>query len=381
MEIKPFSTIKRVYELENLLKPQKVLLIYGPRRVGKTTLLNDFLDHTKLKYKLDSGDNIRTQQILSSQDFLKILEYAAGYELIAIDEAQQIPNIGMGLKILIDQAPNLRIIATGSSSFDLSQKIGEPLTGRKKTLILYPFSQMELAKKYNSYELKEKLEEFLIFGSYPEIITAPSQAEKISAMQEIVNSYLLKDVLSLDKIKSSKQLIDLLKLISFQTGSEVSLSELATQVRLDIKTVGRYLDILEKAFVIKKINGFSRNLRKEITAKSKYYFLDNGIRNGIISQFNKLSDRNDVGALFENFMIMERLKFIEYKNIPASIYFWRTYNGQEIDLIEEREGKLFGYEFKWSEKKITKIPSDWIKNYSNGEYKIINKNNYLEFIL
>lgn len=381
MEIKSFSTIKRVYELENLVKPQKVLLIYGPRRVGKTTLLNDFLDHTKLRYKLDSGDNIRTQQILSSQDFSKILEYAAGYELIAIDEAQQIPNIGMGLKILIDQAPNLRIIATGSSSFDLAQKIGEPLTGRKKTLILYPISQMELTKKYNSCELKEKLEEFLIFGSYPEIITAPSQAEKISAIQEIVNSYLLKDVLSLDKIKGSKQLIDLLKLISFQTGGEVSLSELATQVRLDIKTVGRYLDILEKAFVIKKINGFSRNLRKEITAKSKYYFLDNGIRNGVISQFNKLSDRNDAGALFENFMIMERLKFIEYKNVPASTYFWRTYNGQEIDSIEEREGKLFGFEFKWSENKIPKIPNDWIKNYSNGEYKIINKNNYLEFIL
>lgn len=381
MEIKLFPTIKRVYELEKLIKPQKVLLIYGPRRAGKTTLLNDFLSHTKLKYKLDSGDNIKTQQILSSQDFSKILEYAAGYELIAIDEAQQIPNIGMGLKILIDQMPNLRIIATGSSSFDLAQKTGEPLTGRKKTLILYPISQIELAKNYNSYELKEKLEEFLIFGSYPEIITLQNRNEKILALKELINSYLLKDVFSLEKIRGSAQLLDLLKLIAFQTGSEVSLNELATQVKLDVKTVGRYLDILEKAFVIKKINGFSRNLRKEITAKSKYYFLDNGIRNGIISQFNKLSDRNDVGALFENFTIMERLKFIEYNNIPVSTYFWRTYDGQEIDLVEEREGKLFGFEFKWSENKIPKAPNDWIKSYNNSEYKIINRENYLDLII
>lgn len=380
METKPFPTIKRVYELEKLIKPQKVLLIYGPRRAGKTTLLNDFLNHTKLKYKLDSGDNIKIQQILSSQDFSKILEYAAGYELIAIDKAQQIPNVGMGLKILIDNVPNLRIIATGSSSFDLAQKTGEPLTGRKKTLILYPISQLELAKNYNSYELKEKLEEFLIFGSYPEIITLQNRDEKISALKELINSYLLKDVFSLEKIRGSAQLLDLLKLIAFQTGNEVSLNELAIQVKLDVKTVNRYLDILEKAFVIKKINGFSRNLRKEITAKSKYYFLDNGIRNGIISQFNKLSDRNDVGALFENFTIMERLKFLEYDNMPVSTYFWRTYDGQEIDLVEEREGKLFGFEFKWSENKMPKAPNDWIKNYNNAEYKIINRENYLDFI-
>jgi predicted AAA+ superfamily ATPase len=229
--------IKRYYNLEKLVKPNKALIIYGPRRVGKTTLLNDFLSLTKLKYKLDSGDNIRIQEIFNSQNFSQIKEYATGYQLIAIDEAQQIPNIGIGLKILIDQVSGLSIIATGSSSFNLAQKIGEPLTGRKKTLILYPFSQAELLEKYNKYELKEKLEEFLIFGSYPEIITAESHKEKISLLNELVNSYLLKDVFSLDKIKGSKQLFDLLKLIAFQVGSEVSLSELATQVRLDVKRV------------------------------------------------------------------------------------------------------------------------------------------------
>jgi len=373
--------IKRIYDIENLIHTQKVLIIYGPRRVGKTTLLSDFLTRTKLHYKLDSGDNIRVQQVLSSQDFSQIIEYASGYELIAIDEAQQIPNIGMGLKILVDQIPGLKVIATGSSSFNLSQKIGEPLTGRKRTIILYPFSQLELLNKYNKYELKEKIEDFLVYGSYPEVITSTNRKEKIAVLEELVNSYLLKDVFSLERIKGSKQLLDLLKLIAFQVGSEVSLNELATQVKLDIKTVDRYLDILEKSFVIKRIGGFSRNLRKEITSKSKYYFLDNGVRNGIVSQFNTLSDRNDVGALFENFIVMERLKANFYKNRPASVYFWRTYDGQEIDLVEEREGKLFGFEIKWSERKKQKLPKDWLKTYKNAEYTIINQKNYLDFIL
>lgn len=373
--------LKRLYNLNNLIKKQKVLVIYGPRRVGKTTILNDFLSKTKLKYKLDSGDNIKTQQILSSQDFDKILEYASGYEAIAIDEAQQIQNIGMGLKILIDHIPELIIIATGSSSFDLSQKIGEPLTGRKRTITLYPLSQLELLNKYNKYELKEKLEDFLVFGSYPEVITAKTRSEKIIILEELVNSYLLKDILSLGDIKHSKQLVDLLKLIAFQVSGEVSLNELATQVKLDVKTVDRYLDLLEKSFVIRKVNGFSRNLRKEVTSKAKYYFLDNGIRNAIIAQFNKLEDRNDIGALFENFMFSERLKTNAYKERFNLIYFWRTYDKQEIDLVEEAGGKLHGIEFKWSDKAKKKEPKDWKKSYKNADYMVIHKENYLDFLL
>lgn len=372
--------IKRYYDLVKLIKPGKVLIIYGPRRSGKTTLLNDFLSNTNLKYKLDSGDNIQTQQILGSQDFSQIKEYASGYQIIAIDEAQQIPNIGMGLKILVDQVPGLKIIATGSSSFDLSQKVGEPLTGRERTITLFPFSQTELLAEYNKYELKQKLEDFLIFGSYPEIITAKSQKEKVILLNALANSYLLKDVFSLEKIKGSKQLLDLLKLVAFQIGNEVSLSELATQVRLDIKTVGRYLDILEKAFVLKKVGGFSRNLRKEISGKAKYYFYDNGIRNAVIAQFNKLDSRDDVGALFENFVVMERLKNNNYKAKPCEVYFWRTYDGQEIDLVEERNGKLFGFEIKWSPKAKAKAPKDWLGKYKNAQYKIINQENYLDFI-
>ena len=372
--------IKRYYNLEKLIKPGKVLIVYGPRRAGKTTLLNDFLSHTKLKYKLDSGDSIRVQQVLNSQNFSQIKEYASGYQLIAIDEAQQVLNIGTSLKILIDQIPNLRIIATGSSSFNLAQRIGEPLTGRKKTLILFPFSQIELLEKYNKYELKENIEDFLIFGSYPEIITAKTRKEKISLLDELVNSYLLKDVFSLERIKGSRQLLNLLKLIAFQVGSEVSLTELATQVSIDVKTVDRYLDILEKAFVLKRIGGFSRNLRKEVFTKAKYYFYDNGIRNAIISQFNTLRNRNDIGALFENFVVMERLKRNTYKEIPGNSYFWRTYDGQEIDLVEERNGKLYAFEIKWSDKAKTKIPKDWSKNYKNSQYKIIDRENYLDFV-
>jgi predicted AAA+ superfamily ATPase len=373
--------IQRIYSLENLIKPQKVLVIYGPRRVGKTTLLNSFLSQTTLRYKLDSGDNIKTQQVLGSQDFSRIIEYASGYDLIALDEAQQIPKIGMGLKIIVDQIPDIMVIATGSSSFDLAGAIGEPLTGRKTTVILYPIAQLELLSMRNRHELRESLEDFLVFGAYPEVVTAKSRNEKIAILEEIVNSYLLKDILALDRIKGSMVLLDLLKLIAFQTGNQISLNELATQIRLDVKTVGRYIDIFEKAFVIKRVGGFSRNLRKEIVSKAKYYFLDNGIRNAVISQFNPLDSRNDIGALWENFIVTERIKKCAYKGIYGSTYFWRTYDGQELDWVEERESKLFGYELKWSERKKEKPPKDWLKTYTNAEFRIINRENYLDFIL
>ncbi|OGF27846.1 hypothetical protein A2331_07120 [Candidatus Falkowbacteria bacterium RIFOXYB2_FULL_34_18] len=372
--------LKRYLNLAKLLKEQKVLVIYGPRRVGKTTVLEDFLKQTKLKYKKDSGDNVKTRQILGSDDFDKIAEYAAGYELIAIDEAQLIPNIGMGLKILVDNVPGLRIIATGSASFALSQQIGEPLTGRKITKNLYPLSQIELAEKYNKFELKEKLEEFLIFGSYPECIMAESPVKKIEILEEIANSYLLKDVLALERVKSSNVLIKLLKLLALQVGSEASLNELATQTHLDVKTVDRYLDILEKGFVIKSLVSFSRNLRKELNRKYKYYFYDNGIRNALISQFNPLSDRNDAGALWENFLVMERLKKQMIAPVYSNNYFWRTYDQKEIDWIEERDGKLFGFEFKWGSKN-KKEPKLWKETYKEAEFSVVNRENYLDFII
>ncbi|OGH10651.1 MAG: hypothetical protein A2857_01860 [Candidatus Levybacteria bacterium RIFCSPHIGHO2_01_FULL_36_15] len=367
---------------EKYIQPGKALIIYGPRRVGKTTLVNQFLSKTTWKYKLDSGDNIRVQQILGSQDFSQILPYVEGYDLLVIDEAQNIPNIGMGLKILVDQVPSLRTIATGSSSFELSGQIGEPLTGRKQTLCLYPIAQLELlSSKYNEFEIKEKLSGFLIFGSYPEVLLEKLLDKKIQVLEELVNSYLLKDILTLENVKSSKTLLSILRLLAFQVGSQVSLNEIANAVNIDVKTVQRYLDLLEKAFVIKSVTGFSRNLRSEITSKAKYYFLDNGIRNGLILQFNPLDLRADIGQLWENFIFTERLKYRSYKNLYANTYFWRTYNQQEIDIIEEREGKIFAYECKWSEKRKTTAPKEWKTSYPDASFSVITPKNYLEFIV
>lgn len=370
---------QRYYQnLDKLLKPNKVLVIFGPRQVGKTTLLNEYLSKTSFKYKLDSGDNIKTQGILGSQDFEQILEYVKGLELYAIDEAQRVPNIGMGLKIIVDQVPEIRVIATGSSSFELSGQIGEPLTGRKRTIILYPLSQIELGKVYNSYELKEKLNDFLIYGTYPAVVAAEKE-KKNELLEEISNSYLLKDILELEKVKSSKIVVDLLRLLAFQIGSEVSLTELGSSLGLNYKTIGKYLDLMEKSFILYNLRGYSRNLRKEITKKSKYYFYDNGVRNAIISNFNPLNLRDDVGKLWENFLVIERLKKQEYHQVFANNFFWRTWDKDEIDWIEEREGKLFGSEFKYSSGKI-KGAEKFMAAYPNSEIKIITKDNYLDFV-
>lgn len=364
--------------LETYLEPNKVVLIYGPRQVGKTTLIQSYLAKTHFKYKLDSGDNIRIQEILSSQDFDKILEYAKGYELIVLDEAQRIPNIGMGLKILVDQIPNIKILATGSSSFELSGQVGEPLTGRKKTLILYPVAQLELLKIHNPYEVKKKLSDWLIFGGYPEVMVAEKE-KKGQLLSEIVESYLLKDILELEKVKGSKILLDLLRLLAFQVGSEVSLTELGAQLGLDYKTVDRYLDLFKKSFILFNLRGYSKNLRSEVTKKSKYYFYDIGVRNAVISNFNDLQLRDDIGKLWENFLVIERLKAQNYKGILANNFFWRTWSQKEIDWLEEREGTLFGYEFKFKKDK-TKIPEEFISNYPEAKTAVINKENYLDFV-
>lgn len=375
--------IPRYYQdLEKYLKPNKVLVIFGARQVGKTTLLNDYLVGLKgkMKYRLDSGDDIKIQEVIGSGDFSKIKEYVSGYNLIAIDEAQKIKGVGQGLKIIIDQIPGIKVIATGSSSFDLAGQIGEPLTGRKITLNLFPISQIELGKFYNNYELKNKLEECLIYGNYPEVAVSDNFKEKKRILNEIVGSYLLKDVLEFERVKGSKVLLDLLRLLAFQIGNEVSLSELGKQLALDYKTVARYLDLFEKSFVIHSLRGFSRNLRKEITKKAKYYFFDNGVRNAIIANFNPLDLRDDVGKLWENFIVSERLKKQSYFGIFANNYFWRTWDGKEIDFIEEREGKLFGYEFKLKDK-TAKPPQEWLENYPGSNFQIINQENYLDFVV
>lgn len=372
--------IEREYKLEKLISKKRVLMIYGPRRVGKTTLVKEFLKNTKLRYKLDSGDHIQTQILFGSHDFNKIKDYLEGYELLIIDEAQQIKNIGQTLKIIIDEFP-MYIIVSGSSSFELSHSTGEPLTGRKTTLLLYPISLIELKKIYNTYEIKSKLNDWLIYGMYPEVINAKTKKEKRIILQELVDSYLLKDVFYLERIKSPSQFVDLLKLLAFQIGSEVSLNELASQVKLDVKTVARYLDLLEKSYVIKKLNAFNKNKRQEIVNKSKYYFIDNGIRNAIISQFNSPDSRDDMGELFENFIIIEKLKQITYKRDSTQMFFWRTKQQHELDMVLVKDNKIKGVEIKLNKGKIKASTANAFKSvYKNSTINILNRENFMNLL-
>lgn len=375
-----YYMINRYYsQIETLIQPNKVLVIYGPRRAGKTTLLNDFLQKTKLKYRLESGENIKIAEILTSGDFNKIKEFVGDNELIAIDEAQHIKNIGQGLKIIVDQIPGIKVIATGSSSFDLTNQVGEPLVGRKRTITIFPFAQLELAHEFNIFDLKQKLEDFLLYGSYPEVFLAKTKEAKMIALGEIVDSYLLKDVLALDGVKKPRALVDLVKLLALQVGNEASLTEIAQKLAVNLRTVEKYIDILEKSFVIVSLGTLKRNMRNEVRGKRKYYFYDNGIRNALISQFNPLELRNDVGALWENFIFIERLKTRTYKNIYANSYFWRTYEQKEIDLIEEYDGAMHGFEFKWSGSAAA--PKEFLENYPNSSFQAINKENYFDFVV
>lgn len=374
--------IKRYYskKISKFLEPNKVLVLYGPRQAGKTTLLKEFLKSYKKNVYSSTGENSNLQRILESNDFSKIIPFFKDYNLIAIDEAQKIENIGQGLKIIVDQIKGISIIATGSSSFDLSNKVGEPLVGRQKVIKLFPISAIELADNYGKMFLNDQLENLLIYGSYPEIITAKSYSKKKEYLVQIRDSYLCKDILEFEKIKNNRKILDILRLIAFQIGDEVSLEEIGSSLNMSKNTVEKYLDLLEKSFVLINARGFSKNLRKEITKMSRYYFYDIGIRNAIIENFNPLENRNDAGMLWENFIIIERIKKQMYRSIFSNNYFWRTYDQKEIDWVEEREGKLFGYEIKWGNKK-TKEPKIWRQTYPEAKFKIINRENYLDFII
>ncbi|MEK7621792.1 MAG: ATP-binding protein [Patescibacteria group bacterium] len=370
---------KRKQDINSQLEPRRVLLVYGPRRIGKTTMLEAYLKGISGKeVYYGTGDDARLHEIFKPQFRKEILDFARPYDIVALDEAQYIPNIGIGAKMMIDAFPEKNIILTGSSSLDLSNKIGEPLTGRHFTLTLLPLSQGEM--EGGEFELKNNLEDFLLYGSYPEILSEPDTQRKIKLLNEVVSSYLFKDVLILETIRYPDLLKDILKCLAFQTGNEVSLNEISVTVKTDVKTVGRYVDLLEKMFIIKKVRGFSRNLRNEISKKAKYYFLDNGVRNAVISQFNPLHLRNDLGALWENFIFMELIKKSAIENQLDTYYFWRTHTGQEIDIIKESNGVLSAIECKWSGS-IVSPPPLWLKNYPNTSLILIHKNNYLDFLL
>jgi hypothetical protein len=370
---------KQLENLKKIISPNKVMVIYGPRRCGKTTLLNKFLEKFNEKYLLVNGEDITIQEYLSSQSIEKLKNFVGKNKLLAIDEAQKIKDIGLNLKLIVDHIKGIKIIATGSSTFDLFKNIGEPLTGRKFTLKLFPLAQLEIMQIEEKFKTEANLENRLIYGSYPEIITTNDNQQRERQLKEVVNSYLYKDILELNGLRQSDKLVRLLQLLALQVGQEVSCSELGVQLGLSKNTIEKYLDLLEKVFVVYKLTGFSRNLRKEVSKNPHYYFYDNGIRNALINNFNQLHIRNDVGALWENYIIIERIKKQEYLGISANNYFWRTYDQKEIDLIEEKEGKLYGYEIKWKKDK-TKPPKEWIESYKNTGFNLINKKNYLEFI-
>lgn len=371
--------LHRAIDINAILEKNKVVIIYGPHQAGKTILVEDFLAQSPLKYKTFSGDQLDIANDFAKCELNLLKKIIGDTELLVIDEAQKIINIGRALKLIVDNIPNIYVIAMGSSSFDLANATDEALTGRKNLATLYPVAMCELQKNYTQYELEKNLDEYLIYGTYPNVITYETNEQKQKRIIEIKNSYLMKDILELHKIKKPHLGINLLKLLAFQVGSEVSTSELGNSLGLDHKTVAHYLELLEKSFVIFRLDGFSRNLRKEINKMSKYYFYDLGIRNAVIANFNNLETRNDIGQLWENFLLIERMKKNSYQSIPANYYFWRTYDQKEIDLIEERGGQLYGYEFKWQANK-TKAPKEWLATYKNASYKIINRSNYFEFI-
>ncbi|MEX1001827.1 MAG: ATP-binding protein [Crocinitomicaceae bacterium] len=369
-------------QLDKKLKPQKVLILLGARRVGKTELLHKFLSQKSPdEYQLLNGEDQNTQDLLAKKSVDNYKQLVGKQKLLVIDEAQKIPEIGQKLKLMVDAIKGVKIIATGSSVFDLTNQLGEPLVGRSTVLKMFPVSQLEFGKYETYIQTNGKLYERLLFGGYPELVHYDDFNEKIEYLDNLVSSYLLRDILEFEGIKKSGKLVDLLRLLAFQIGKEVSIDELAVSVKgISRNTVEHYLNLLEKVFVIYKVEGFSRNLRKEVTKTSRWYFYDNGVRNALIKNFNSLDIRADIGELWENYIMAERMKYNAYKQRLVSTYFWRTYDQQEIDLIEECNGQLSAFEFKWNTKKKVKPPGGWKRAYPKAKFHVIHPDNYLDYI-
>lgn len=367
--------------VDDLQVNNKGVVIYGARQVGKTTLVNEVLSSLGLKTLYLNGDQQGYwYEALISRDLSKITLLVSGYQALFVDEAQRIPEIGLGLKIILDNFPHVKVIVTGSSSLDLASKISEPLTGRVYSHRLYPISQTELSKIQTPYEMKNNLEERLIFGSYPGLFSLPGLEAKGEYLRSLTDAYLYKDLLEFGDIRNSTKIRDLLKLLAFQIGSQVSLTELGKSLELHRTTVERYIDLLEKSFIIFRLHGFSRNLRKEVTKMDKIYFYDVGIRNAIIGNLNFINNRDDMGKIWENFLLAERIKKKDYQGALYSNYFWRLSSGAELDLVEEENGQLSGFEFKFS-RKLVNSPVSWKETYPEADFTLVNRDNYNLFVV
>ncbi|KAA6334585.1 hypothetical protein EZS27_017103 [termite gut metagenome] len=361
------------------IEPDKAVLIFGARRVGKTILMRQLVKDFAGKTMLLNGEDYDTLALLEEQSVANYRHLLEGVDLLAIDEAQSIPNIGTKLKLIVDEIEGVRIIASGSSSFDLLNKAGEPLVGRSIQFHLTPFSQKEITQIETALETRQNLEARLIYGTYPEVVTLDSFERKTDYLRDIVGAYLLKDILSIDGLKNSGKMKELLRLVAFQLGNEVSYDELGKQLGMSKNTVEKYLDLLSKVFVVYRLGAYARNLRKEVTKAGKWYFYDNGIRNAIIGNFSPLSIRQDIGALWENYLIGERIKANYNEGLGKEFYFWRTYDRQEIDLIEESSNALTALEFKWGNKKPN-IPGIFKDTYPKATFDVVSRDNYLNYI-
>ncbi|MCX6242330.1 MAG: ATP-binding protein [Bacteroidetes bacterium] len=367
-----FQSIK-----DNLFR-QKAIIIYGPRQSGKTTLIEMLRKSVESKILLLDGDEPDTRHKLTNVTSSQLKTLFSGYEIVMIDEAQRIENIGITIKLIIDKIKNVQLIATGSSSFELANKILEPLTGRKLEFYLYPVSVSEMVLYHGEEEEKRQLENRLLYGMYPEVVTKPENV--LQTLKSITSSYLYKDILTFRDLRRPEMLNQLLEALALQLGSEVSFHELAQIVRADPVTIERYIYMLEQAFVIFRLRALSRNVRNELKKRRKIYFIDNGVRNALIANFSTMNLRTDKGALWENFMVSERFKLLKYRNMFVNPWFWRTTQQQEIDYVEEKDGRFSAFEFKWSPRKLARIPKTFRMAYPDYSFETVSPENYLQFL-
>ena len=375
------SAIKRILSdhIKKRLFKNKAIILLGARQVGKTTMVKEILEGSDKKIIHLNGDDADVRELLSNTNETKLRNIIGSHKILFIDEAQRIENIGLTLKIIVDQIKDVQVVATGSSPLELASKVNEPLTGRKYEYLLFPLSYQEMVSHHGLLEENRMLEERMIYGYYPEIVTR--KEDKAELLQLLSDSYLYKDVLYLGEIKKPTLLHKILKALALQVGSEISFNEIAQLVGSGSQTVERYVNLLEKCFVIFQLPAYSKNVRNEIRKGKKIYFYDTGIRNSIIGNYSRIDQRTDVGALWENFMISERMKLLSFNLQKAEMYFWRTTQQQEIDYVEVSEGKITAYEFKWNSKIKSNFSKTFTKAYPYAETRVINKENYSDILL
>jgi hypothetical protein len=372
--------VKRLLE-ENILaklNKEKAIILLGPRQVGKTTLLKALFKNATETIWLNA-DEIDVQSLFVNISAKRLQAIIGNKKIIIIDEAQRIPEIGLRMKLITDQMPEVQLIATGSSAFELSNKLNEPLTGRKWEFKMYPISFQEMVNHHGLLDEMRLLPHRLIYGYYPDVVNHPGNEKEI--LKQLSDSYLYKDILLIDQIKKPEALVKLLQALAFQVGSQVSYHELAQVCGLDGKTIEKYMMLLEQSYIIFRLTSFSRNLRNELKKSRKIYFYDNGIRNALIANFNQIENRTDIGALWENYLVSERVKYLAYQQKWVNHWYWRTTEQQEIDYLEEENGKLTAYEFKWNPTAKVSIPNAFKQSYPLAEINIIHRENFYEFLV